>query len=63
MTRDDFEEVRPSIMLGDVLDRYTKLPHADPYTLLEIVIVRKDKRKPIEWQPDTLIEYIYNLLW
>lgn len=52
------------VMLGDVLDRYEKLPHAEVYTDNSLVIVKawKDKRKPIEEQPETLIEYIYNLL-
>lgn len=64
MTRDDFEEVKPSIMLGDVLDRHDKLPHAEVYTNNSLVIVKawKDKRNPIEEQPDTLIEYIFNLI-
>jgi len=52
------------VMLWTVLDRYEKLPHAEVYTDNSLVIVKawKDKRKPIEEQPDTLIEYIYNLL-
>lgn len=53
-----------SCLLGDVLDRYEKLPHAEVYTDNSLVIVKawKDKRKPIEEQPELAIEYIYNLL-
>lgn len=61
-TRECIENI--PIMIGDVLARYEKLPHAEVYTDNSLVIIKawKDKRKPLQDQPIECIEYINSLL-
>ena len=54
------------VMIGDVLDFVAEHDKTIPYWLseeeTEIVILRLEKRKPIEDQSDECIDFIYNLI-
>jgi hypothetical protein len=53
-------------MIGDVLDWFysnIELPVVERRRTCDTILFEwKDKRKPIEEQPELAIEYIYNLL-
>lgn len=66
MTRDDFEEVEPYIMIWDVLDWFysnIELPVVERRRTCDTILFEwKDKRKPLQDQPIECIEYINSLL-